>query len=299
MYTYDECYKISTNIIKYYELLTELEYLGENNTEYYQSINQKLRRLLIDEYNLINQLTQKETNECINKINENPNRIMDKVHSRLRRRFKTHLIILKNQSIRGKEINISGIPTNMKFDIYDVLESMIRIETLKKIKEKITKLSPQCRKDIKFVKSLQTELNASKISVLSQFSTTEIIGVSFNMNLNKLPQIDMEIISNNFKKVFTKSSTIEGMDMLNHIIYYMAEKNIAYLSEITIIQNNPIDVYQYLYRITELEVLISYMNKTALTRFSDYCNSTKCINPASLENTKRLIKEKLQDNNRN
>lgn len=296
MYRYYECYEISSEIMKYYYELNKLLFSGRKDTQSYELIIKRIKRLIIEEYNLMNELSKNEIDKSIEMIEKIPLEEKNNAHDRLQRRLMCFQDILENKFLKGSELECNNIPKNMKFSIYDVITSIIKIAALRKVKAKIETLRPSNKQDIHFVIALKKEYNSFVISSLSVLSLFEMLGINSNIEIDKVSKIDIKIIINKASILFFEEKKESGTSTFDTVILSLVKDSINKLSKIVSINNNPIDVYMYLYKLTELEELISYMNKQSLTQLSEYCKSIKHVNSAIEQNIKRLIKEKIDTN---
>jgi hypothetical protein len=200
--------------------------------------------------------------------------------------------ILNGVCISAYELGLNKIDNNMKFSLYDAIVSMINIDTIKSLYNKIYYLKSYCDSDDKFIELLKTRLNVSKIELLFNTNVSEIVSLYYNTSIDDIPRIDDMKIRNKIKLLNNKKydSLIE-----NTVIIFIV-RIIQELAKIRYVRNNDRDVFKYLVSITQIEVLINYLDKNKLQELYDFCiKMTNNDNKISMNNIKRLVKNKIDN----
>ena len=159
------CYNISKEIIdNYIKLLYNSNY-KENSSSYTNMIN-NIKKLVLQEYVLIHSMTLKEIEQYLDKDCNETEYNLD-VIPRIKNRLVAQKEILLGKNISPTELNLNSIPINIDFSIYDVILSIINLDIIKRLKNKIYFLNSNNNNDKLFIKSLKQKLNTSKIEFLS------------------------------------------------------------------------------------------------------------------------------------
>ena len=281
------CYNISKEIIdNYIKLLYNSNY-KENSSSYTNMIN-NIKKLVLQEYILIHSMTLEEIVQYLDKDCNKTEYNLD-VIPRIKNRLVAQKEILLGKNISSTELNLNSIPINIDFSIYDVILSIINLDIIKRLKNKIYFLNSNNNNDKLFIKSLKQKLNTSKIEFLFNSSPVEILSLYHNINIDEIPNIDI----NNIKNKIKKSNNIEINKAIETTLLIIFDKSINKLNNIENLNNNPTDIFYYLTIITGLETILSYMDKNLLKICYNYCS--KLDNNSNLEHIKKLIKNKLNN----
>lgn len=288
---FNNCYNIAKEILdKYVDFLYSPVYAMDD--EMHNLMVDEIRKLILQEYILIHSMTLEEINGYLEwKYLEDDGYDLD-VISRLNNKIMAHREIIQGKVITASEINFELVPGNIEFSIYDVLLSMIYIDVIKLLKNKIYSLNATCEKDENFINLLQQRLKISKIKLLFSSFPSEILTLYHNTGIDETPRIDIDMIKNKLKKLNTK----EMNQAINNVIYITADDKIDEIINTEKVNNNADDVFDYLVTVTMMEVLISYMDKDTLELYYEYCSEMiNDKNRISVENVKRLIKNKMKE----
>ena len=285
---FDICYNISKQIIdNYIDLLQSPMYLENYNM--YKEMVIKIRNLVFQEYVIIRSMTLEEICLYLDKeFTEDDGYDLD-VIPRIKNRLVAYKEILLGKSITSLELGFNNISKKMDFSIYDSILSMINLEIIKNLNNKIDSLNPTCSGDKKFINSLYKILNKSKIDYLFNSSPVEILALFYNTNVNDIPSISIDKIKNKIKEF----NNIEVNKSLETTLLIIFDKSINKLVNIENINNNSNDVFYYLTLVTTIEVIISYMDKNLLRICYDYCSKFNNDN-LSINNIKELIKKRIK-----
>lgn len=209
-------------------------------------------------------------------------------------RFVNKLRFVKNiyngYEISAHELSINNIPEDMKFDIYSAIFSVIYIDVFREILDKLESLSYD-EDDEMFVAYLYGELNFKIIYRCSCNDLFEMISLYSDMDINKFPDISMDVLRKRLSTIYN-GSDID--DHINEVLYNSIIDDITKMRCKKRLNNNPEDVFDYLYFTTKMNVIMSYLNKTYLRKLLDYCNSVKFNNAYINGDVKKLIRARLE-----
>lgn len=289
MNKFDECYVISREIItKYIELILLPIYTISNNMK--QDKLNEIKTLVNEEYKIIHSMSSVDVKLCLEKVNDNDNNYDSAALTRLRNKLEDYQEVLNGNYITTSELGIKNIPQDKAYSSYEIILSMFNIEVMKRMKDKIYSLTPTCDKDIKFTNNLKKQLEASRINFLFNESTSELISLYNNVDIDQIPRIDIKNLKN--KKI--RNNSLNNIITGTSAVY--VKKILDILSSMPKPDNNPSDMFDYLTLITRLEVLISYLDKNSLKMIYNYCN---CIinkeNKIKMILVRKLIKDQIED----
>ena len=285
----DECYTISSGIISKYIELTCLPIYTISNDMKQDKINE-IKILVEEEYKIIHSMSKIDIKLCLEKIDNNDNKYDTAVLARIRNKLEDYNEVLNGNYVTINELGIKNIPKDRMFSSYEIVLSMFNIEIIKRMKDKIYTLNPSCNKDIIFINNLKKQLEASKITFLFNESASELISLYNNIDIEQIPNIDINKIINKISRNINLNNVITS----TAAVY--TKKILSIISCMPKIKNNPNDVFDYLSLITRLEVLISYLDKNTLNMVYNYCkNITNKENNINMILVKKLIKEKIDN----
>lgn len=200
--------------------------------------------------------------------------------------------IYNGLKITARELNIDKIPSDMEFDIYSAIFSVIYIDVFRKILDKLESLSYDDEQDELFIGCLFGELNFKIIYRCSCNDLFEMMSLYNDMDINKFPDISMDVLKKSLGSIY------KGFDIdshINDVLYNSIVDDIAKMRWKNNLNNNPEDVFEYLYFITKMNVVMSYLNKMYLSKLLEYCNNNGFNNSYICSDVKRLIRVKLSE----
>lgn len=288
---YDDCYKLSGQIIdKYIELLVSPIYAIDEDM--HDEMVESILDMVIEEYELLRSMSKKEIDLYINKVYSNDKDNNYDSTIRIRNKLVDCKEILNGIYITTLELGLSEIDNNMKFSIYDAIISMINIDIIKVLKNKIYSLESNCDNDDRFIDLLKQRLKVSKIELLFNTNVSEIVSLYYNTSIDDMPRIDINRIKDKIDKL--NNPKLNGL-IQNTVVIFIT-RNVRELSKIRVVNNNDKDIFKYLVTITQIEVLLTYLEKDRLEELYNFCcNMTNNDNRPSMENIKRLVKWKMKN----
>lgn len=284
MYKYQECYDISSKIISCYEELLKLIKTYQCKSEIYLSLIDRISRLILEEYNIYSEISKDNVAEILTKVNEQTLKSKNKVYDRMQIKLLSRQDVLHNRYLKGSDISGELLPKSIKFGICDIVSSTLKVVAHKNTKEKLDKLKIENNQDELFLEALYQQFNLSYVTNLISFSTSELIGINTKLDIDKIPELNLEIMKKD-----------EYLQIYNQVLYVFGVEAIFVLSEMSNINNNPRSVYDYFYKLTQFETILSYVDKAMLTKLLDYCQNLQYKNKAVKESIKTLIYKKKKD----
>ena len=279
------CYTYSDKIIRIYTKIFIMGLFNDN-----ELVN-KLKEFIDIENEFYEDLTIND----IQYFFKNMKKIDTDNHNLSYLRFRNKIMYIANKH-NGYKLSLSELDfedkyTKKEFDIFSLIIAMIDIKSLKLVKKKINNLNIDNINDKKFVIELKN--NFEKKLWLESFGNDVIENVLlFNdMDIDKVPNIDINLL---IKSVLSKNKDLKD-NRIYDVIFDMAENTIKIILSYGYYKNNPEDIFNYLYLITRLDVIISYLDKDYLDILSEYCNYLTKYNKTLVNNINVLIKKKSKD----
>lgn len=287
---------LEANYIKYASLIKQRDDVMTNLIKETSKVLDKkyeeLKLLVIEENKILNSLDI----DCIDKYCDELENLSERYYytviDRVRERLMLRGIILNGNNIMGRDFLDNTDIENLEFDTHDVMLSMVHIEVLKILKNKLDNISNLTKENIMFKKELDACYERSKFEYFNNIPTLELIALVYNADMSKVPSIDINNIKEN-----------ENIDEeeVDEFLVRMVQDTLD-----TIVNINDSDLeysltdsylaFDYLFNITLFEVIISYMDIQMLQEVSKYCNSfTKDNNKIHMGNINNLVKRKLKD----
>ena len=284
----EEIHNISSEILdKYRELILMSNYIVTSNDKYRELVNE-IKELVRKEYDMVHKLSFIEVELSLERIKELGLIYTDRAWKRVLNKILDYRELFKRNTIKSSSLGMELIPSDMEFSTYDIMLSLVDIEVIKKVKNKINNLVISCDSDRRFVRSLKEKLNKSKEKLLFNGSSSEIIALYYNTNIDEIPSIDISKIK---REVIDKN--IDAI--LNTSIETYITKILDSLAVITI-YNNPEDIFTYLTLITQIEVMIDYIDREVLDKIYRYGSQiTNISNSNNMDMVKKLIRRKMED----
>ena len=316
-----ELHEIAEEITKIYDdmyILTSKKIISANSSEYSNLIEQAiilmlrestilsslkikeleevlddLRKMLIENFGACIEediSTVEGTKEFLNKLSNSPNRdeynFNIDVILRIFERLNNQIFILCGDAIKIKlEFEDIQLATyDVSFE--DSIISILNIQVLKKLKDKIYRLIPNSRSDIKFIESLECNLESSKLTYFYASFMAEIFALFAS---NRIDNIVMPTIEQ------LKIMSIFDDDLYNRFLVSKAKIAANELANLEYLENNPNCVFYFLRLVTSFEVLINNMNKSCLEELEEYCVSlTNEKNYPCMEGINKFVKKRIK-----
>lgn len=268
------CKDCSSNVMRIYrKLLLLVSRSNNNDMSNFEGELSLLKELLIEEYNAYEKLLYFDRNRLIPKLDLNINEsTADFRYSNQLQSFKN---IFMDFVIKSNELKTDVIPDYIHFDLHSMILTIIHIDTFKQIKGKIDHLTFDNKKDAAFVQSLYNKLNLMLLKKCCTSDSLSFITVFNNMDIDKISSISMDLITS---KLSIKQQNIDVSSHISEILMNLIIELISTLSVKKNLDNEPADVFNYLFLITKMDVAISYMNKEYLLKLQEYFKNIKFDN---------------------
>lgn len=255
-----------------------------------KSMIQQIRTLVIREYNLLRLLPVKEIERYYSGDYELDEDYQSIVFDRVNAKMMNLTDDYDCYVICGDELEIENIPVHMHLSIFDVTMSMLQLEAYKKLYDRIYNLNITCSQDEKFALRLKEKLKNYSFDSFYLMSTSEVIALGYDSDINKMPPIKREVIEKKLQAIKKDRSTKEFDETVDTFM----KTAMTRLLSVEKLENNPDKVFNYLLNYIQLEVVIdSYLSKEQLQDLDGYLETvTKDSNKNSVSMVKELIKKK-------
>ena len=130
MNTLEELYSISSKIIDKYSNLISLP-SNTISTIAYQELINEIKDLVYEEYKIVHSMSKIDITISLEKIKLLNHTYNKKVIDRVTTRILDYREVIRNNTVSTSILDIKTIPQDMEFSTYDVIISMIDIETIK------------------------------------------------------------------------------------------------------------------------------------------------------------------------
>lgn len=291
MNKFDECYDFSDKLVNaYIDLVTSPIYLED--VVMYNSMIDNIKEMVLDEYDLLKSLSLDEVRDFLNKISVLEFENKDYALYRLKCKLIDCEQILFNSYINGSNFGNGNITSNMNFCLYDIIVSSINIDIIKSINNKINSVIANSDRDKHFIELLKNRLEVAKFTFLYSTTTSEMLSLDNNGDIELIPRIDINFVKN-------KVLNIKGVrfdEIFNESLMFFSRELADIFKGIRVVNNNPVEVFNYLAIVTQLETFLSYMDRDMLEALYSYCCSvSNSSNKAIMDNAKRLVLRKIKN----
>lgn len=288
---FKECYKISEEVFDSYIDFLYSPVYATNNTLHNKMVK-KIKELVLLEYDIIHSLSLEDVDEILENLPAEDNDEYDPlVISRIKNKLSDYKQILLGNSCDLFELNID-IDNDTDFSIYDAILSMINIEIIKNIKKKIDLLVATNKDEERFINSLKQKLKLSKIQLLFSTNLSELLTLYNNTSIDETPSINIIYLKNIINKLNDESIKYA----IENTMILCIKKTIDELCDDEYINLDPQGVFRHLIYITQLEILISYMDKNTLRIIYEHLINIDNDKKPGINNIKKLMKRKIFDN---
>ena len=293
------CYNYSANVMQIYKnLLRKLSFLGDisiSDSIFSDEITE-LRECIMKEHDAYEKLLVYDKFHFLTKIDALINSDSDNSVEYMRYRNKLQFIknIFMGYKITPNKLKLDNIPNDICFDIYCVILAVMHISTFKNIKEKLDSLSFENKQDKMFVDSLNIKLETKLLYKICSNDLLEILILYNNMDIDKIPYVDINIALKSLSKVYYNMDIDEH---INDILFNLIVADISMVQTKKQLNNSSDDVFEYLYFTTRIEVIMSYMNKEYLKKLYEHCKNINFNNVYISADVKNKIKKRISMGN--
>lgn len=285
----EDLFRLSNSIVRLY-LSFICDDIYTSDLRRRENIIKQIRALVIGEYNLLRLLPLSEIERYYSgnyELDEEYSSIVfDRVNSKMMNLSDDY----DNYIICGDELGIDNIPLHMHLSLFDATMSMLQLEAYKRLYDRIYNLNITCSQDEKFVSRLKEKLKNYSFDSFYLMSTSEVIALGYDSDINKMPAIKREVIANKLKKIKKDGSTEDFDETIDTFM----KTALTRLLSVERLENNPDKVFNYLLNYMQVEVVIdSYLTKEQLKDLDCYLDKIKKdSNKNSINMVKKLIKRR-------
>lgn len=268
---------LSSRIILIYDQLIDTE-MNEFDSEKYNKLLGQLKELIIKEDKAYRELTLKEVNFYLSKIEEEDyeNVNLDRYANKLENR---------------KEILTGDFKLDEDTLSYSVLDSLITIETLKKLKDLILNTETDNEEEEEEKDEFYSYFLANRYDYLIANGFLEKLSLSCGFDLDKILKIDLPMIEAevgfeyDMVKVFQKRYEIK-------CLYDINELNALYETPDSELHDEYEKPFMILLISSEISSLIDILDKKSLLCVSDFLNNIKKY--GNFSHIEEMIKKKIK-----
>ena len=286
------CYLITKEVVnKYMELLPIILNNSMEEVTVYETYVNEVKELVFKEYNAYSNLNLSDidTSMVLFSKEEYDGSI---VGYRMKRKLKNWKDIYDGNKIDLGQLGLKFDNDNMIFNTFATLIGLIDIKVMKLVKEKLNVLYIDNSNDYNFVELLYREFSSIFFSQIFDNDFIEIVGLSYNMDIENIPDIDINVLINYINNIYA---------LKDDNCFKPASLSLVEVSKITMnrlftieFENDPAIVFKYLLFITRIEELISYVDKNCLYKLLEHCESYSGKNDFSINKVRKLIKDKMK-----
>lgn len=291
-----QCYCHSSIVmIKYKELITIFKTGDVNDVSFYLETIDELKECALQEYDAYDKLLIYDKARLIPRLDSllecNAN---DVEVLRLQNKLRSTKNIFDGFNFKASELLIDDIPNDIRFDINSAILAAIYIKTFKNIKSKLDLVVCESKQDLEFCDLLYKELYFKILYKMCENDLFEAIGMFNNIEIDKFPDINTNIL----KKCLSKKYSDDDIDKhINEKLLNLLINDINLIKNIKCLKNDSESVFQYLYFVISLEVIMLYMNKEYLLKLYEYYNNTDFENKYICNDICNKIKRRIKVEN--
>ena len=264
-------YIASTIIEKFYDKLREISCLQNEDSSEYTTIINKLKKSVIAEDMIYDELSLEEATTAYNKLNEN--KTSDPVGVRMR--YKLSQAIIKKQN------------TSINIVLSNMISSKIIIDVLKRVTLKIAKLSETAVGE-GFIDILLLYNDIYKYSYLTSNSYIEKLALEYEYDILSLPDIHFSDVEKKYGILFVKESSNIALNYIEGSIRELLDMRT---------DDEHLKVYVMILEVSRIEVMLPYLNKESLILLSSYLNNLNITpdNDMVFKKIKKLLNKRKEE----
>jgi len=289
---FDKHFITSYEIIECYDLLASLLYSKDYDkyTEEIKVILSNLKKLIKKESDKYNTINLDDIMFYTSELKKIPMIWHDLVDFRICYR----LACVYDRS-REYTINLIDLLPEYEIEfelgIRDVINSKIEIDTYKMISRKLKKLILNDDKSKEFRDKLINLNNQYVILKLCMRELEEIILLKSNFDIDKMPDIDLSIIED--KLSVKMGENVKIRNIVKDKIYNDVISLIDRIKVIILDENDISSIYNNLFLIVHLEILLDYLDINKLNDIQLYCNNIYTKNLLIKKNVNQIVRNKI------
>lgn len=265
-------------------------------SDFKDEINQ-IKKIILTEHKLYSKLLNqnqqilfKIIEDLIKKQSNNPGYL----------RFKSKLQFNKNIacdcSISAKDLSLDTIPQDIDFDLILSVTTYIHINTIKTIHKALPEIIESLDlEDTPHLSILTKYLNSQLIYKSFGNDLFEMIAINSNMDIESLPNIGFDKIFEAFNNIYYNTA-LNPYEMLSDTMLNLSMEETSRIRTLKINDEKDITptktMFNYIYSITKLRILINHMDKKSLQTLKTYISKLNFENHNIKNAVKVLLKEK-------
>lgn len=249
---------VSVKICRAYQKLISLTLNDKDNIEEHLDCVNEIKSLIEDETLTYDKLDVIDLDKYFKRISEDDTNNFDEVKSRYYLKLKERIDLLDNDALY-----------EYPFTLNTAILGKILLDALTNVeKQFLTTKNDNKHKDSENdpIYNLYSFHNTYKYTLIASNDFLERLTVDFDFHLSSIPEITFEKIKENFDcddsfyKDLNRTLYLMAIDTINTLINDRNSMQISHL-------------YSNLLFISQLEVIISYLDEDSRKKLMDYCNS--------------------------
>lgn len=287
---YKRCFSLSFAIIDYYNKLLDLLEDEKRSGRRFDFIVKIISKLSSLEAKMYSKLTEDELRMIIFHLKQIPDNELSLRDIRVMGRLST----AGNKATGNVIVNnglFSFLDENTKLSVSDIVYSKIMIDTFLITLKKISELTCTNDEQRKFVKELKDYNNQHAILKLNLHELSEMIAIDSNYDLARIESIDLDMVKRHM--VTDRENDIDLKQLVNDKVFFDFMACLGEFESTTLDGEDVEGVYDNLYFVSYLEVLLDYLDRNQLNFIASYCSGIKFKNKMIAENVRRLIRNKI------
>lgn len=289
---FDKNFDVSYNIIDSYDILAALLYSKDRNM-YDKDIKlvlDNLKKLLIKEVNNYNKMDMEDIICYTEEFKNIPVSWYDLADFRIHYRIGCVYDRLIDNTINLNEL-YPELNIDYELGIRDIINSKIEIDVYRLISSKLNNLYLTDNVSKDFQNKLLNLNNQYIVIKLSMRELSEILLLKSDFDIDKMLNIDLSFVED---KISTnKGNNIKIIDIVKDKAYNDIISLIDKLKIMTLDSGDVNNIYNNLFSISYIEVLLDYLDINKLIDLCVYCSSINIRNSMLNNNLKCIIKKKL------
>ena len=287
---YKNCYNISFSIIDNYNKLLELLTINEIEDIEFNDIIKSISELIEKENKAYSNLSQLEIKAICEGLKAIPESNLSIKDIRVIQRIKTAFDKLNGLTIVNGNV-FPFLNANKKLSISDIINSKIVIDTILLVTRKIASLNCSNAEEQEFADELENLNRQHALYKLNLYELSETIAIKHNYQLNEISPIDLTKIED--KITTLTSESIKLTNLANSQIFRDFMTFLNSFQHARLIASDIESIYDNLYFISHLEVLLPYLTKEQLYRAYNHCLAMKFKNSLIRQNVNAVIKRRI------
>lgn len=289
---YYKHFPVSCEILECYDLLASLLILESNKSSELIELINRLKEIVKFEFDKYNTLTTDDIHRYKFELNNTPLNWRDLEDLRIDFRLSCTFDRLMNNSIKLMDL-FPMIDIDMDLSFSDIVNSKIIIDIYKLINKKISLLKFNDNKSIEYTNKLRDLNIQNALFKLSMHELSEILFFDSLFDIDKIKDINLDQVSS-ILSVF-RGRNIDIIDSMQNKICLDVLNILNNIVNINFNADNVILIYDNLFVVSQLEILLGYLNKSQLEVILAYCNRIKYNDKLIENNIKSLVRYRYEE----